>query len=370
MSAPSPHQKEARSSYTILVVEDQVEARTQTEQLLEGEGHLVLCASTGREALSLLAEQTVHLMIVEDNLPDMKGTEVIDQSRSIDDLAQTILQTTDADASPPRALLRALAIQAHHDKREGAEKLLQYVDTACRTYTLLERSRRAEQVKAQLLANVSHELRTPLNVILGFLDLMREGSCGPQAPETTEAVTTIHRHALILLHLINDFLDMSKLQAGAMRLTCEPVCVSMIADEFRDALPILVGSAPVSFRWDVSPDAHAFADASKVRVIVQNLISNAAKFTVEGEIAIQVRTNGSQTSVAVRDTGPGIRPEDQARIFGLFEQAEAPGSRRLGGTGIGLYLARTLSRLMGGDLTLESTPGSGSTFTLRLPALH
>ena len=370
MSMLSPRDEEARSSYTILVVDDQAEARAAAQRLLEGEGHVVLCASTGREALSLLAEHPVHLMLVENALPDMRGTEFIEQSRSIDDLVQVILQTTHPSAYPPREQLRTLAIQGHHDKRDGPEKLLQYVDTACRTYTLLERSHQAEQFKAQLLANVSHELRTPLNVILGFLELMREGSCGPQPPEATEALTTIHRHALILLHLINDFLDMSKLQAGAMQLTCEPVCVSMIVDEFRDALPILVGNAPVSFRWNVAPDAHAVADASKVRVIVQNLISNAAKFTVEGEISVQVRTNGTQTHVAISDTGPGIQPNDQARIFELFEQAEAPGSRRLGGTGIGLYLARTLSRLMGGDLTLESTVGSGSTFTLRLPTAH
>jgi signal transduction histidine kinase len=218
------------------------------------------------------------------------------------------------------------------------------------------------------LANVSHELRTPLNVILGFLDLIREGTCGPLAPEGTEALTTIHRHALILLHLINDFLDMSKLQAGAMQLACEPVSVSMIVDEFRDALPILLGDTPVNVRWEIAPDAQVVADSSKVRVIVQNLISNAAKFTVEGEIAVQVRNNGTQTYVSVSDTGPGIQPDDQTRIFDLFEQAEVPGSRRMGGTGIGLYLARTLSRLMGGDLTVESAPGSGSTFTLRLPA--
>lgn len=369
MSTPLPHehQEGARSSYTILVVDDQAEARAETERLLEGEGHAVLSASTGSEALSLLAQHTVHLMLVECALPDMTGTELIERSRDVRDLVQTILQTTNGTACPPRERLRTLAVQGHHDKKDGPEKLLQYVDTACRTYTLLEQGRQVEHLKNQLLANVSHELRTPLNVILGFLELMREGACGRQPPEATEALTTIHRQALILLHLINDFLDMSKLQAGAMQLTCEPVSVSMIVDEFRDALPILVGNAPVSFRWNISPDAQAVADASKVRVIVQNLISNAAKFTVEGEIAIQVRTNGNNTYVAVSDTGPGIKPDDQARIFGLFEQAEAPGSRRLGGTGIGLYLARTLSRLMGGDLTVESTVGSGSTFTLRLP---
>jgi len=370
MDSASPHEQMAPSPYTILAVDGQAETRAETKRLLEREGHTVLCASTGGDALSLLADKSVQVVLVERVLPDMTGTKLVEHIRDTDDLVQIILQNSHAGAYPSRELLRALAIQGYHDSSDGPEKLLHCVDIACRTHTVLERSRRSENLKAQLVANVSHELRTPLNVILGFIELMREGTCGAQPPEATEALTTIHRQALILLHLINDFLDLSKLQAGAVHLGCEPVSVSMIVDEFRDTLPVLLGDAPVSPRWDISPDAYAIADGSKVRIIVQNLISNAAKYTVQGEIAIRVRTNGAQAYVTVSDTGPGIEPENLERIFGLFEQVEAPGSCRQGGTGIGLYLARTFSRLMGGDITVESTPGIGSTFTLRLPAAH
>jgi signal transduction histidine kinase len=223
-------------------------------------------------------------------------------------------------------------------------------------------------VKTQLVANVSHELRTPLNVILGYVELMREGACGPQTSEGAEALVTIHRQALILLHLINDLLDMSKLQAGAMQLAREPVDLSTIADEFRDALPILIGDAPVTPRWEIQPAVRALADSGKVRVIVQNLISNAAKFTAAGEILVRVWAAADRVCLAVSDTGPGVRPEDRGRIFELFEQAEPAGGRRHAGTGIGLHLSRALARLMEGDLTLESAVGEGSTFTLALPA--
>ena len=310
----------------------------------------------------------MHVMVVDYVLSDMTGAEVIEQSRAIDDRVQIVLQTGYPSTFPPRELLRTLAIQGYHDKADGPDKLLHWVDVACRAYTVLARSRHSEHLKEQLVANVSHELRTPLNVILGYIQLVREGACGPQSPETMEAVVTINRQALILLHLINDLLDMSKLQAGAMQIEREQVCVSDIVDEFRDALPILVGEAPIALEWDIPDEICSNADSRKVRIIIQNLISNAAKYTETGTIATSVHTDGNQTFVTVRDTGPGVHPDDHDRIFELFEQARTRVTRREGGTGIGLFLARALSRLMGGDLTMQSTLGKGSTFTLRLPA--
>jgi signal transduction histidine kinase len=366
VGAPPLRKENTRSSYTILIVDDGPDTLTTTAQFLKREGHAILCASTGQQALDLLSEQSVHLMLVDYVLPDMTGAEVIEQSRVINDLVQVVLQT-DGSACPPRELLRTLAIQGYHDKGDSPEKLLHRVDIACRAYTVLERTRRSEHIKAQLVANVSHELRTPLNVILGYIELMREGACGPQSAESTEALTTINRQGLILLHLINELLDMSKLQAGAMQLARESVSISAVVDEFRDALPILVGNVDVGLQWEVAPDSYAMGDASKVRSIVQNLLSNAAKFTTQGRITIRVWTADAHTYLSVRDTGPGIHPDDQERIFELFEQAEARGNRRQGGTGIGLHLARALSRLMGGDLTVESSLGEGATFTLRLP---
>jgi signal transduction histidine kinase len=359
--------RDSQPSYTILIVDDQPEALTATGRLLEREGHTVLCASTGKQAVALAAEHNAQVILVDYMLPDMTGAEVIEQIRNVDDLAQIIVQTGFASTCPPRELLRTLAIQGYHDKTDGPDKLLQWIDVACRAYTVLERSRRSENLKVQLVANVSHELRTPLNVILGYIELMRDGVWGSQTPQSTEALVTIHRQALILLHLINDLLDMSKLQAGAMQFARERVNVSSIVDEFRDALPILVSGADIDLRWDMRPDVYAMVDPGKVRVIVQNLVSNAAKFTMQGEIAICVRVDSANAYVTVCDTGAGIRPEDQQRIFELFEQAENAGGRREAGTGIGLYLSRCLARLMGGDLTVESALGAGSTFSLRLP---
>ena len=367
VGAATTFKESARATYRILVVDHDADGREATATLLRREGHEVHGAATGAEALAFLARRAVHAMIVRDVLPDMSGPELIEQVRRTNDLVQIVLHASQPHMCPPRELLRTLSIQGYHDTIDGTPKLLESVDLACRTFTVLERTRRSEHVKTQLVANVSHELRTPLNVILGYIELMREGACGPQTPEGTEALVTVHRQALILLHLINDLLDMSKLQAGAMQLARERVCLSSIVEEFRDALPILIGASGVTPRWEVEPAVHAMADAGKVRVIVQNLVSNAAKFTARGEIVIGVWAAGGRALVAVRDTGPGIRPEDRERIFELFEQAEPVDGRRHAGTGIGLHLARALARLMGGELTVDSTLGTGSTFMLDLP---
>jgi len=367
VGAGTTFRETARSSFRILVVDHDAAGRETTIAPLRGEGHDVRGAATGAEALAFLAHRPLHAMVVRDVLPDMTGSELIERVRRTNDLVQIILLASQPNTCPPRELLRTLSIQGYHDTTDDAQKLLESIDLACRTFTVLERTRRSEHVKTQLVANVSHELRTPLNVILGYIELMREGACGPQTPEGAEALVTVHRQALILLHLINDLLDMSKLQAGAMQLARERVCLSSVVEEFRDALPILIGAGEVRPRWEVEPAVHAMADAGKVRVIVQNLISNAAKFTAKGEIVIGVWVAGRRALVAVRDTGPGIRPEDCERIFDLFEQAEPVDGRRHAGTGIGLHLARTLAKLMGGELTVDSTLGRGSTFTLDLP---
>jgi signal transduction histidine kinase len=364
--------QEADAATRVLVACDDPHHRVQTVRLLTRDGHEVHGVATAEEALALLspaAGAPMHAAIVGEGLADTTGLALLERIRTVNDLVQLIYQTRAPGRGPSREILRTLSIQSHHEPADGPEKLLHWVDLACRTYTMLARSRRSDDLKSQLVANVSHELRTPLNVILGYIELMEEGPCDSGTPEGAEAIVTIHRQALILLHLINDLLDLSKLQAGAMQLLEERVAVSEVVDEFRDALPVLLGNVDVRLHWELPPDVHARGDTTKVRLIVQNLVSNAAKFTQRGEISLRVRRNGSAAYVTVRDTGPGIRPEDHERIFGLFEQSDPTDGRRQVGTGIGLHLARALARLMGGDLTVESTVGVGSTFTLRLPAV-
>jgi PAS domain S-box-containing protein len=229
----------------------------------------------------------------------------------------------------------------------------------------------ATQARDRFLATMSHELRTPLNAILGYTELMDAGISG-ELNETQrgqlDRIRTSGRH---LLDLINDVLDVVRAEAGALEVQPQPVILGSI---LREAVALVLPQAQAK-RLELTLEAQdegfprAVADPRRLRQILVNLLSNAVKFTDRGEIRLctRLREDG-RVEVAVRDTGIGIAPEKGARLFSDFYQADNDLTRRHGGSGLGLAISRRLARLMGGDITVESTPGEGSTFTLTLPA--
>src|SRR5438034_766152 len=244
------------SGRTILVVDDQVETLTSVRMLLEREGHRVLTADSGAGALTLLASEPVHLMLVDYFMPVMNGEELIRHVRAQDSLVQK-------------------------------------------------------------------------------------------------------------------FLDLSKLEAGAMVMRREAVDVGMFLRELGESFALLIRSRPVEFRVDVPDELPAVAaDGAKLRVVIQNLLSNAEKFTERGEIEISaVALDGRQIAIRVRDTGPGIAPEHHEAIFDIFHQLR-PHDGQTKGVGLGLALARRFARMMEGDITVESAVGSGTIFTVVLPTVR
>ncbi|MEK7853644.1 MAG: ATP-binding protein, partial [candidate division NC10 bacterium] len=234
-----------------------------------------------------------------------------------------------------------------------------------RTKELAEASRQ----KSRFLASMSHELRTPLNAILGFSEVLLDRFVGDLTPKQVEYLESIHASGKHLLGLINDILDLSKIEAGKMVLHPEPC---YLPQTLEDALT-LVRSEAIRKRLtpglEVAPEVGLIeADPAKLKQILYNLLSNAIKFTPEGgQVTVRGRRVGSLVEVAVADTGIGIRPADQERIFGEFEQVDSAYARQVQGTGLGLPLTRRLVELHGGTLTLESAEGEGSTFTFTLP---
>ena len=239
-----------------------------------------------------------------------------------------------------------------------------------------EELRWTTEAKDRFFASMSHELRTPLNSVLGYHSLLLEGVVGEIPAQVKSFLERAQKSTRNLLHLVNDVLDLSKLEAGKMELVIVPVRVRSIVEEvlatiepLADARQIAVDVAP----WPPLPPIET--DADRVRQILLNLLSNAVKFTDHGQVTISAAHDGAGPAgdgagmgwveVCVADTGPGIAHENQERIFHEFEQIVGATSR--GGTGLGLPISRKLARLLGGDLTVESTPGHGSTFTLRLP---
>ncbi|HSI28620.1 MAG TPA: response regulator [Methylophilus sp.] len=233
-----------------------------------------------------------------------------------------------------------------------------------------EELQKSSQYKSEFLANMSHELRTPLNSALILSKLLADNSQGNLDEEQVTFAETIYASGNDLLNLINDILDISKVEAGKLELNLLPVSVQSIADAMKMSFDAQAREKKLQFQIAVSKQAPAHITTDKFRLeqILKNLLSNAFKFTQAGEVsfAIDTAANG-QVAFRVQDSGIGIAKDQQENIFEAFHQADGSISRKYGGTGLGLSISRDLARLLGGELTVESTPGKGSVFTLTCP---
>ena len=231
---------------------------------------------------------------------------------------------------------------------------------------------RASRYKSEFLANMSHELRTPLNSALILAKLLGDNPQGNLTSEQVKFAESIYSSGNDLLVLINDILDIAKVEAGKLEVVPEDVTLAKLADGLQSTFAPLAMQKNLRFRLEVRPDAPAtlLTDRQRVEQILKNLLSNAIKFTDSGEVALVVSpAAGGGAAFAVSDSGIGIDPQQHELIFEAFRQADGTTSRRYGGTGLGLSISRDLTHLLGGTLTVESTPGQGSTFTLQLPAV-
>jgi signal transduction histidine kinase len=229
-----------------------------------------------------------------------------------------------------------------------------------------EELRWSTAAKERFFASMSHELRTPLNAILGYQDLLLDGVVGTVSDGARSFLERAQRATRSLLLLVNDVLDLSKLAAGKMDLVFHLVRVRAVVDEAIATVEPLAAAQGITVEvLPGEPVPLVSTDGDRVRQILLNLLSNAVKFTDRGGITVAIEPAEGWVEVHVADTGRGIAPEHQERIFHEFEQI--PGSGVSGGTGLGLPISRKLARLLGGELRVKSTPGEGSVFTLRLP---
>jgi GAF domain-containing protein len=236
-----------------------------------------------------------------------------------------------------------------------------------------EKSRQLEEAsqhKSQFLANMSHELRTPLNAILGYTELMADGAYGEPSEKMLGILQRLEANGRHLLGLINDVLDLSKIEAGQLVLELSDYCIQDIAQTVRSTLEPLATDKKLAFKVEVPtglPPGHG--DGRRLTQVLINLVGNAIKFTDVGEVAIKAEAHNGSFHVAVRDTGPGISSADQARLFQEFQQADNAITKKKGGTGLGLAISKRIIEMHGGRIWVESQPGQGSTFTFTLPVL-
>lgn len=260
--------------------------------------------------------------------------------------------------------LLLLAIEDITERRQSEEEIAKAKETA----------EAANRTKSLFLANMSHELRTPLNAILGYSEMLQEEATDQGLDEFHSDLHKIHGAGRHLLSLINDILDLSKIEAGKMDLYLETFAVPTLIHEIVGTIRPLVEANRNKLVIECSPDfGDMHADITKMRQSLFNLLSNAAKFTTDGTITLEINreTIEGRDSVVFRvsDTGIGMTPEQMVKLFQTFSQADTSTTRKFGGSGLGLALTRSFCQIMGGDVTVTSIPGESSTFTLTVPSV-
>ena len=271
----------------------------------------------------------------------------------------------EATLTPLRLHGRSVLLAVWHDitERKAVELALRLAKDAAES---------ANRTKSEFVTRMNHELRTPLSAIIGFSRALLRGKSGPLTPDATLYAERILDNGMHLLSLINQILDVAKIEAGRMELERETVAVDALVNETLAMLESTAEAKGLTLRRELPTHiAPLVTDAGKLRQILINLVGNAIKFTAVGEVLVRVTTDpgtGHAREILVRDTGMGIPPDRQSKIFEPFEQGDSSMRRQYGGTGLGLSIVTTFAKLIGATVEVESEVGAGTTFTIRLPA--
>lgn len=305
--------------------------------------------------------QTEELQVQGEELR-VSNEELEEQGRALKE-SQARLEQQQVELEQTNSQLEEQA-QELERQRDGLEKANEAINLKAAEVE------RASRYKSDFLANMSHELRTPLNSSLILAKLLADNPDENLTAEQVKFAQTIQSSGNDLLNLINDILDLSKIEAGHVEIKPETVSIQRTADTLQRMFAPLADNKGLGFSIDVAADVVPLieTDPQRLEQVLKNLLANAIKFTEVGQVSLLVRpAGGEQIAISVTDTGIGIAEEQQHRIFEAFHQADSTISRKFGGTGLGLSISRELVRLLGGSIHLKSKAGSGSTFTLLLP---
>jgi CheY-like chemotaxis protein/signal transduction histidine kinase/CHASE3 domain sensor protein len=333
--------------------------------LVKGNIGSAIEASLSRQRLQEVLAETQQLneeLQVQQEELRTANEELEEQSRVLEE-SQASLENQKAELETTNEQLNEQGVALD---QKNAELQKAQLDLEERAHDL----ERASQYKSQFLANMSHELRTPLNSSLILAKLLSENALGNLNEEQVRFANTIYSAGNDLLNLINDILDISKVEAGKLDLVPENLPVRHVAEGMAMVFEPLAQQKKLAFQLQIADGVaeHIVSDRQRLEQILKNLLSNALKFTSTGQITLSVQPAGAgQVAFSVQDTGIGIRTEDQQGIFNAFQQADGTTSRKYGGTGLGLSISRDLAQLLGGVISLVSEPGKGSCFTLTLP---
>jgi signal transduction histidine kinase/DNA-binding response OmpR family regulator/CHASE3 domain sensor protein len=340
------------------------DALSLLEQMSEGIGIAVRSANYRSELQNFLEEtqrQAEELQAQGEELR-VSNEELEEQGRALKE-SQSRLELQQAELEQTNSKLEEQAQQLEH-QRDDLERANEMVRLRA------QELERASQYKSDFLANMSHELRTPLNSLLILAKLLADNDTGRLSEEQVRYAQTIQSSGNDLLTLINDILDLSKIEAGHMEIKPEPLAVARLTKDLTNLFTPVAEKKNLEFRVEVAPECPTYieTDGQRLEQVLRNLLSNAFKFTEQGRVELRVaRAPDGQIALSVADTGIGISKDKQNAVFEPFRQADGTISRKYGGTGLGLSICRELVRLLGGTLALRSVEGQGSTFTVLVP---
>jgi signal transduction histidine kinase len=369
-------------STRILVVDDEADVELLINQQFRrqvraGEFSFSF-ARNGEQALAMLQKDAgFDLMLLDINMPVMDGLTLLGHLRELRAQVRSIIVSAYGDIPNIRTAMNRGAfdfVTKPIDMVDLNATIRKALDEIAKQHEIERRRVAAEQARTHLthfVANMSHELRTPLNAIIGLTEMMVSSATRFGTEKALEPLRRVNAAGTHLLGLINEILDLSKIEAGKLELNPQTVQLAPLIEEVIGTARQLAEQNKNRLIVEAQENLGAITvDPMRLRQILLNLLSNACKFTKEGEIALRVRkvTDGRDwVELGVADTGIGLTAEQQAKLFQDFTQADSLTARQYGGTGLGLALSRKLARMMGADVTVTSEPGKGSVFTVRLP---
>ncbi len=373
----------------ILVVEDEVGIRATLCAILEDAGYKVSGLDKGAEALEMIRNQPFNVVITDTRLPDVDGMEILELAKEIDPDVAVIVMTgyasleTAVEAVNEGAYayfvkpanvdeMKTTIINALRQQRLSRENK-RLVDDLQRSNKLLfeanKQLKKTTDAKSAFLASMSHELRTPLNVIIGFSELMIDEVPGEINEEQRQCLNDVLSSSKHLLSLINEVLDLSKIESGKVELRLSNIVLTKVIESLKSTLMPILASRKQSLDIEIEEGLPpVYADKAKLRQVLLNLLTNAIKYTSDGgKLKIEAIRDGDWCQVSVIDNGTGIKKEDQERIFEPFTQIDVLPEEKREGAGLGLAISKQLVEMSGGKIWVESEYGKGSQFTFTVP---
>ena len=373
----------------ILVVDDETGTRLTLCGILEDAGYEVMSTGSGTEAQEMIRNNSFNIIITDIRLPDVGGMVILELAKEINPDVAVIMMTgyasieTAVNAVNEGAYayfvkpvnvdeMKTAIVNALRQQRLARENK-RLVDDLQQSNKLLfeanKQLREATEAKSVFLTHMSHELRTPLNAIIGFSDLLLDGVPGEINDEQRQCVNDILNSGKHLLNLINDVLDLSKVEAGRVEFKLESLNLADVVNDVVATVKPMLNENKHTLTINIVEDlSKVRADRRRLRQILLNLLSNAIKFTPSGgELRLEVGRKDGWCQVSLVDNGIGIKKEDQERIFEVFTQVDTLPDRKREGTGLGLALTEQLVKIGGGKIWVESEYGKGSCFTFAIP---